>query len=292
MSNRKRTILMYGRTRSGKTAQIGELAKYLHKLTGKKSRVYSIDKGGIGPILPHVELGIIDLVLQEDTSPWIFLNKLSTGQERDKDGKWVPSDMSQFAMVANESLTGFGDALMNDLASRAAQGVNIGGAANVNFTISGDGETLKVGGSNMAHYGIVQTRILDEFWRSQKLNVPYIVWTASASKEEDMNAGGKVIGPAVVGKALTSELPRHTDLCFRMDCLPASGGKAERHVIYLGNSVDLAAGNAVSLGNTRLPMGAPELPQTIEPASIVKVLALLEDAENKAKEAMMKEAKG
>lgn len=287
---RKRTILMYGRTRSGKTSQLGELAKHVKVTLGKKSLIYTIDKGGVGPLMPLVDLGIVDLVLQEATNPFMFLSKVSRGQVR-VGGKWTPTDLSQYGMVAGESLTGFGDGLMLDLADKASQGINIGGGANVNFSISSDGETLKVGGSNMAHYGIVQTRILDEVLRSQNLPVEFVVWTASASKEEDMNAGGKVIGPAVVGKALTSELPRQFDLCFRLDCLPAQQGKPERHIIYLGNSLDVAAGNAVSLGNTRIPLGGPELPSMVEPASIIKVLELINDAEQKAKEAIEKELK-
>lgn len=285
MTNRRRTILMYGRTRSGKTSQIAELAEHVKITKGLKSLVYTIDAGGIGPLGPCVDLGFVDLVMQAETNPWMFLSKVSRGQVRDAQGKWVPADLSQYGLIAAESFTGFGDALMINLAEQAAQGINIGGQANVSFNVVSDGETLKIGGSNMAHYGIAQTRLLDEFLRSQKLNVPYLLWTASSSKEEDQNFGGKVIGPAGPGKALTAELPRHCDLCFRIDCLPAQQGKPERHIIYLGNSVDLAAGNAVSLGNTRVPLGV-ELPPTVEPASIVKVLTLIEEAESKAREAM------
>ena len=143
----------------------------------------------------------------------------------------------------------------------------------------------------MGHYNVVQTRILTEFWTSKKLNVPFILWTASATRDEDPNATGKVIGPAVAGKALTSELPRHCDLCFRIDCLPAQAGKEERHILYLGNSLDLAAGNATSLGNTRVPMGAKALPATIEPASLVKALELIETAEKEAEVKVMNEIK-
>lgn len=285
--NRKRSILMYGRTRSGKTSQIAELAEHIMMTTGKKSLVYTIDSGGTGPLVPAVDVGLIDLVLLGETNPWMFLSKASRGQVRDKDGKWTPADLSAYGMVANESLTGFGDALMINMAEQAAQGVNIGGQANVSFNITSDNETLKIGGSNMAHYNVAQTRLLDEFLRSQKLNVPIVLWTASASKEDDTNFGGKVIGPAGPGKALTAELPRHCDLCFRIDCQPAQMGKPEKHIIYLGNSVDLAAGNAVSLGNTRIPMGV-ELPPTVEPASIVKVLQLIEEAENQARDNIKK----
>jgi hypothetical protein len=291
--NRKRTILIYGRSRAGKTALLGELAQYLKLKTGLKTLVYWIDKGGLGPIMPQIDLGVIDLVLQEETSPWLFMNKASTGQVRDsKTGKWVKADMSQYAMAGFESMTGFSDAFMNDLADQSARGVNIGGAANVSMTINSDGESLKIGGNNMGHYNVVQNRILDEVWRSQKLPVPYIYWTASLSRDEDPNASGKVLGPAIAGKAMTAEMLRQFDLTFRADCLPAQAGKNERHILYLGNSVDLAAGNAVTLGNTRVPMGAKELPNSIEPASLVKALGLIEAAEEEAKEIIKKQLEG
>ena len=282
---KKRTILMYGRTRSGKTSQIAELAEHIKVTTGKNSLVYSIDAGGTGPLEPVIDLGIVELITQGETNPWMFLSKVSRGQIRGADGKWIPADLTKYGMIAVESLTGFGDAIMIDMATQAGNGVNIGGQANVSFKVQSDGETLNIGGSNMAHYNVSQTRILDEFLRSQKLNVPYVLWTAAASKEEDGNFGGKIIGPAGPGKALTAELPRHCDLCFRIDCTPSKAGQEEKHTIYLGNSVDVNAGNATSLGNTRVPLGA-KLPSTVEPASIVRVLALIAEAETKAKEDM------
>lgn len=288
MAGRKRTILMYGRSRSGKTSLLSELAEEVKAKQGLKSLIYSIDKGGIGPLGPYVDLGIVDLIEQGNTDPWIFLRMAAEGKKRDSNGKWVPQDLSPYGMIGHESLTGYADALMNSLAEKAAQGINIGGSANVNFNVAGDDQSLKIGGSNMGHYNVVQTRILNELWASQKANVQYVVWTASASKEDDQNAGGKVIGPQVVGKALTAEIPRHFDLTFRLDCLPASGGKPESHILYLGNSVDIAAGNAVGLGNTRVPLGAKELPPKIEPASLVKALALIEGAEKEASDAIKK----
>jgi hypothetical protein len=288
--NRKRTVLMYGRSRAGKTAQLGELAEHVKMTTGLNSLIYSIDKGGTGPLMPLIELGVVTLIEQGDTSPWIFMNKLSNGFVRDDKGKWVKADLSKFGMVGCESMTGFSDAFMNDLATQAAAGVNIGGAANVGFTVNSDGESLKIGGNNMGHYNVVQNRILDEVWRSQRLPVPLVCWTASASRDEDPNASGKVIGPAIAGKALTAEMLRHFDLTFRLDCLPAAQGKQERHILYLGNSVDLAAGNAVGLGNTRVPLaeGVTPLPASIEPASVVKALGLIETCETQAKEIIKK----
>lgn len=280
---RKRTILFYGRTRAGKTTQLGELAEYVKKTTGKKMLLYFADKGGADSIQNYIDLGLIDAVYQLDTPIFIFLSKACAGQIRDAQGKWVPADLTQYGCVAFESMTAFADSMMDYMIEQSSQGVNIGGGGNVSFSITDGTDTLKVGGSNMAMYGICQSRITSEVWKSQKLNVEFIVWTASQSKDEDLNAGGKVIGPAVIGKALTTEVPRWFQLTFRIDCLPAQGGKPEEHILYLGNNTDLAAGNATALGNTRTPLDSDPLPSSIKPASIVKALDLIDKAETQAK---------
>mgnify|MGYP001611749481 FL=1 len=288
----KRTILLYGRTRSGKSTQIGELAEHVKKTEGKTTRLYTADRGGIDPIRPYVDLGVIEVVSQNETDPWIFLNKAVRGQVRDAKGKWVPGVNGNIGLFAFESMTAFADALMASMAKKAGENVNIGGGANINFTVAGDGETLKISGSNMSHYGICQSRITEEVWESQKLDASYILWTASVSKDDDQSASGKVLGPAVAGKALTHEVPRWFQLSFRIDCLPAQQGKPERHVLYLGNHLDVAAGNAIGLGNTRTPLDAPDLPASIEPASLVKAITLIDQASEKALEVVKKRMGG
>lgn len=283
---KKQTILLYGRTRAGKTTQIGELAEHVKVTTGKKTRIYTIDRGGIDAVMPYVDLGLIEVISQDDTSPWIFLNKAARGMVRDDKGKWIldAKRNAEIGLYAFESMTAFADALMTDLASKSAENQNVGGGANINFTVVSDGETLKISGNNMSHYNVVQMRITEEVWQSQKLDADYILWTASVSKDDDATSTSKVLGPEVVGKKLTAEVPRWFNLSFRIDCTPASKmpPKAESHVLYLGNSVDASAGNAVSLGNTRIPKDAPELPSSIEPASLVKALDMISKSKNLA----------
>ena len=277
MNKRKRTILIYGRSRAGKTAQVGELAEYVRKTDGKITRLYNADRGGLDTIRPYIDLGLIEVVEMGTTDPWIFFNKAVRGMVRDKSGKWVPGQNEKVGMFAFESMTAFADALMQSMTVKAAQGVSIGGGANISFTAQEGGETLKISGSNIAHYGVCQSRIVEEVWKSQELDAPYILWTAGASKDEDTAAAGKVIGPAVAGKALTAEIPRWFNLTFRIDCLPAQNGLPEKHILYLGNHVDMGAGGSVGLGNTRTPMDAPPSKQlTIEPASIVKALEMID----------------
>ena len=186
----KKTILIYGRTRSGKSSQLGELAEHVYKTLGLKTIVYTIDKGGYDVLIPYITLGVIQVVEQLATSPWIFMDKAVKGLVRDSNGKWA-TPSGNIGMFAYEGLTPFADALMTDMAKKAAAGTNIGGGGNVSFKDTSEGETLTIGGHNMAMYGICQSRMTDAVWESQKLNAPYILWTASASKDDDLNAGGK-----------------------------------------------------------------------------------------------------
>jgi len=288
---RRKTILLYGRSRAGKSALIGELAKHLYINTGKKTRVYHIDNGGFDVLEPHIQNGFVEVVEQMNSDPWVFLNNAVAGRVRDSAGRWEASKLDDLGLIAFEGITAFCDAFMTNLAGQAATGLNVGGQASVSFNVNGDGQTLKIGGNNMSHYNIVQNRITKEVWASQKLQVPYILWTASASKDDDQLNNGKVLGPAAAGKALTSEIPRWFQYTFRVDAVPAQMGKPERHILYLGMSTDSTAGKAVPQRNARVHIGE-DLPPTFEPASLVGALKLISDGETKAKEAMEKEIKG
>ena len=285
-----KTILLYGRTNAGKTAQIGQLCEHVYKTTGKKTRLATADRGGTETIRPYIDLGLIETVPLNDTDPWIWADRVAKGYIK-RDGKWVldAKANANIGLYAFESLRSLAEILMADLAKKAAQGINIGGGANVSFQVAGDGETLKVAGNNQSQFGIVQGRVTDTVWESQKLDAPYILWTSSVSKDDDINAGGKVIGPDVIGKALTTEVPRWFDLTFRLDVLPASQGRGERHLLYLGTHADVNAGNAAGLGNIRLPLDAPAPTKlVIEPASIVEALAILEKGAGSAADTIAK----
>jgi hypothetical protein len=279
--SRKRTILLYGRTRSGKSTQLGQLAEYVYKTEGKRTRLYTADRGGYDPIRPYVDLGVIEVVEMGETDAWIFLDQAVRGRVRDEKGKWVPGNNTEIGMYAFESMTSFGDELMSSMAKKASEGVNIGGGANASFLVKEGDDSVKVSGNNMAHYGVAQSHITGKVWQSQKLPANWILWTASVSKDDDQAASGKVLGPSVCGKALTAEIPRWFNLTFRMDCTPAQNGKGEEHLLYLGNNIDTGAGNAIGLGNTRTCLDAPEIKETvIKPASITKALELIDGGYN------------
>ena len=281
MSPKKRTILLFGRSGSGKSTQIGVMAEWVYNKTGLPTRLYTADRGGLDPMMPHIEAGIIEVVEMGNTDPFIFLNKACKGEVRDATGKWIQST-TPIGMYAFESMRSFAEALMAVMTSKVAAGQNIGGSANINFAVSDGVENLKISGSNMAMFGVTQARITEEVWASQRLDAPYILWTSSISKDDDQVSAGKILGPEVIGKALTGEVPRWFQLSFRIDQRPAQAGQPEKHILFLGSSVDALAGNATVLGNLRLPIDAPPIPATLEPASLPKAIELIDDAFSKS----------
>ena len=54
-----RTGLIYGESGTFKTTQIGTLARYIYRRTGKPIRLISADLGGWGPIQQEIDAGLI-----------------------------------------------------------------------------------------------------------------------------------------------------------------------------------------------------------------------------------------
>lgn len=272
---KQKSILLYGDSGDGKSALCGEMAEWVFKQEGKKTRMYTADRGGTETIRPYINLGIIEVEELGTNDPWIWLTKAVRGFKR-VEGKWVldAAANEKIGLFCFESMTSVADALMQNLSQKAAAGVNIGGGGNVNFSIAADGESVKVGGNNMAHYGVVQTRIVEEVWESQRLP-GWLIWTASVKRDDDPNSAGKVLGPAIAGKALTGEVPRWFVYSFRVAATPSMIGGAEDHILYLGDHQDMSSGGAKGLGNTRVPLDAPKMPGSIKPASLVKAVELI-----------------
>ena len=286
---KRRTILLYGRTNAGKTALVGELAEHVKKTLNKRTRLYTADRGGVKTIQPYIDLGVIEAVEMGDSNPWVFLNKAVRGCVKDANGKWIPGKNDDIGLFAFESIRAIAESLMQWMSTKSTEGLDIGGGGNVSFKVVADGETLKVGGSNKAHYGVAQSRMTEEIWESQRLPGEYLIWTSSVSKDEDTTSSSKVLGPDAIGKALTPEMPRWFDYTMRADVYGATAGTPERHLLFIGSHQDILSGGATGLGNMRMPLDAkpPEKP-IIEPASIVTALARLEGGRETATEAIRK----
>lgn len=279
----RKSILLYGDSGDGKSTLIGEFAEFIFKTTKKKTRMYTADRGGTESVKPHIDLGIIEPVYFDDSDIWIWLNSVVRGKIK-KEGKWSDGIREDIGLYAFESLTSVSDEMMLSLAKKAGEGINIGGGANVSFKASGDGNSLTISGNNMSHYNIVQQRLTEEIWSSQKLP-GWVAWTAAVKRDEDPNSIGKVLGPACCGKALTGELPRWFTYCFRVSAVPGIAGAAEKHILFLG---DHSENGSKGLGNTRVPLDSPRIPTTIEPASLTKAIQLIEASYQPALDAIKK----
>ena len=282
------TMLMYGRTGSGKTTQLGMMIEHVYKTMKKKSRICTADQGGYDTIRPYEELGLAEIIPLNDTDPWVWAHKVSTGHSRDKDGKWVldQAKLGELGFVAFESAQAIAAGFKEDMEQN-----NLGGDTASSFEKRSDGEALKIQTTKgFQKFAVPQSRILRTMYNSFKLPVDYVMWTAGASKDDDDLGNNKIVGPDVLGKALTGVLPQIFNYTFRIDVIPASVGKAPSHVLYLGTHQDLNAGNATALGNIRRPLDALPLPKlTIEPANIVQALAMVRDeAQKQAQDAIRK----
>lgn len=284
------TILLYGNSGSGKTAQLGKLAEEVYTTTGKKTRIYTVDFGGTNTIDPYVDLGIIELVEMGATDAWVFINRAARGYIRNEQGKWIKDEKrnAEIGFYGFESAHGLAHLLKGDMNAKAGTGTTIGGDTNSSFEVQGDGEKFKIGSvKGFQQYSIPQQQTLTAMYESFKLPAQYIVWTAGVDVGTEELSKNKAAGPMVVGGALTTILPKDFVFTMHLDAIPVKDNVA-RHVMYLGTHQDPNAGNMTALGNTRRPLDAPALKTyTIEPTDIVKALKILqEDAKDAAKKAI------
>ena len=284
----KTTIMFCGRSGAGKTSQLGLLAEYVYRDYKKRSRIYVSDPGGIGPIHPHIDAGILEAVYMNSTNPWVFLSCAAKGMVRDAEGKWVVSHPDDVGGYFFESASAFGEAMKADLAQAAAQGNNVGGSTMVNFTREDEGVEVAIGGNNLAHYGVGQEYIYQSIIESLNLPAPMIAWTTRLSKQtDDGSQVATISGPEILGKAKTADVPAWFHYTFRIDVVPGeTRGKREipeKHLLYLGQHKDEhTIGKPLALGNARVPLDAEAPQMVIEPASVIVALDQMKDLKEQA----------
>lgn len=291
----RQTILLYGDTGDGKTTLLGEWAEQRYIATkGKKMRLYTGDPGGYLSIRHLVKLGVVEVVdLVGRPQPWEWLKHIVDGKVPTIGSEeWATTGNENIDTFAFEGLTAIADILMQDAAKQAAQGRNMGGQP-PNFKVA-EGE-VKWAGNSPSHYGSVQT-IMAIAVQSALNNLPgSVIWTASARRAQDADSpNNPILGPQMAGKALTGDLPRWFNFCYRAMAVPADpalGIKAENR-LYFDDHVERSSPGTKGLGNGRLPLDSHgegnELPPYISPASLVAAVALWQRESDKAEQASAK----
>ena len=275
------SLALSGDTGAGKTTQLGELAIDDYKKTGRVMVLNTADRGRYGSIEHIVEAGVI--VVNEmgpKDSPWEWVNAAAEGQ----DPKGLVPDGKVVGIRAFDSGTAIGEAVMADIAKSPQQ---VGSAKTQRFRINKD---TTIGLNNENHYGLAQIYLLDTIWKSTWLEQKgeSVVWTFSTDRKDDAT-GTPVVGPKLVGHALTPAIPKWFKYHFRLDRVPADGLTPERHILYLQAKQEIA-GTGISLSNARYALGAEEpLPPSIEPADVAKAIALIEAGKQSAAKKLREE---
>lgn len=275
--------MLFGDSGSGKSTQIGALAKRRFKADGKQTLYHGMDKGGFGSIEPLTRLGVIipDL-LGENEDPWAFLMAAADGE------KVTPS----VGVVAFDSGTSASEALLSSCAALSAKGDDIGGRPAPKFIINKKGaadKQIRIGSNVDSHYMVVQGFMLDVIWRSTWLTRRGVdvIWTFGVHRGEKEDST-TILGPKLAGKALTPHMPKWFNLTFMIASVPVEGAPA-RHVLYLQEQ-PVMGGTGMSFGNSRYPLEATTpLPATIEPADLALALDLIDQGNKEAEESLRAE---
>jgi len=279
-----RSIGLYGGTGTGKTTLIGEYAKWLKMAKGKTLLYHSSDMGGFDSIIPHVKLGLIPAneSVHGIEDPW---NSIHDAVQ----GKGLTDDIGA---VAFDSAQSMGEALLNYITKSPWK---VGQQNTQKFSVNRVGssgnasDALTVGLNNEAHYGMVQTFMLDEIWASTWLVRKGIdvIWTFGEWRGESVT-DAPVIGPAIVGKALTPKIPRWLKYSLRTVSIPVEN-QTDRHLLQLVPQPEMS-GIAMAMANARWPEGSSTpCPAFIEPASLVGFFDLHDQAARESEDALRAE---
>ncbi len=309
------TVLTYGPTGAGKSAQGGLLAQAIFKATGLKTRLYLTDNGSEGPWQPFIRSGIVELI-DLRTLPHAFLmaQEIAAGKVPRPGavnpktgfaaGKWEKVDNANIGLFVYDSLTSLAAKMLAGCADKAAVNVNIGGGGAANFT-DGDidwGGAITLGSNNMTHYQSVHQhldRVVNGLAQLVITEQAMVYCTAGEERgESDTSNKGNMIGPQFVGKAYTSGAASKFGKTFHMS-LETLAGKEPIHRLWTVTHPEKSAANMLAVANRRLPMppeGLPvthpilkaiaDLPVVIEPASVVKALTIIDNVSKQVEEVM------
>jgi energy-coupling factor transporter ATP-binding protein EcfA2 len=257
-------LLLYGMTGSGKSTQLAELIKAMATVECP-GRVYLTDRGGVSIYKPLAVKGLCQIEAYDGVSDrFIWIDNAVQGKVF-REGKWITTDLKKICLIGYDSLSGSGGLVLNALGHQAAAGNNVGGEPAPGLKIQAEGQTIMVPSGSRTHYLVGQRYIQEKIWQSQGLDCP-VVWTAhedivpldkkSADGEKTVETAAGlgirgIIGPMVVGSALTRELPKDFVYTFRLSQTVTETTKT--HVMYTGRHKE---GQLEGLANSRTALGS------------------------------------
>lgn len=248
-SGQFKSMLIYGETQSGKTSLLGTLARAHHARTGKITRLIMTDEGGTSAIDPEIQDGIIQVVsLVADDKPQSNLMWLAKGHFLNATGVIDQSkpNLDNVGIVALDSLSSAAALVMNWFVQ---SGLKVG----QDVVALRTEQNLNFGNPAMAHYGAVHQFILQLTTALNGLPVEKVIYTALESKGVDSTDGQIILGPAIVGKALTGVIPSRMNRILHLEIVPNADKSDRSYRIYFQPHVDKTLGR-VWPANLRMPL--------------------------------------
>lgn len=210
------TILLYGPSGVGKTSQLFRLCRFFLKKEriknpNAKMRLIHADGGGYAPFEQSgwIEKGICDVFdIKYRENMLADTHRLSEGKWPivDKNGEKIftandyEEDWSDYPVLAIEGFTSIGQSLIAHIADQES-GVGFKSSYRVKE------EEYSFGGLDKGHYGIIQKEISKYVNRGfNRIPCKYIIWTALRARAQDETTKETLIGPEVVGSALTHKI--------------------------------------------------------------------------------------
>lgn len=198
-----RCDLVYGRSGSTKTTQVGRMAEYIWDKYGQRTRLVTADPGGYQAIEHLVDAGVVE-PFQLGTShryPLEMQMRLAQGWwSSAPHEKLVPTqDWSSIGAYAFEGMSTFSTLIMSNLVGRTD--IHIPDTPKESEVKDSE---LRWGFSGRAHFGFIQQRLYEIVSTSNHLPVHKVLWTAHETDAKD-NQQRKVFGPAIIGEAMTGQ---------------------------------------------------------------------------------------
>lgn len=228
LRNAPKAGLIYGQSDTGKTSQIGFMAKYIWKKYHKKTRLISADGGGWAPLQSYIDLGVIE--------PYSLLGSQHPGEEIkfllegfwpfDASGKQVllgspasapkTDTWDKIGAYGIEGLYSIATLLMQHHSSNQSLEQMAGGAMTKNQQVSkivdGKDSWTQPG---IAFYSYALQKMGKHVFQSSALPVHKVLWTSllDCFEKKDNTPEHNIIeagpyGPAMVGKAGIKVIPQ------------------------------------------------------------------------------------
>lgn len=232
-SGKSQFILIYGASDTGKTSQLGEIARYLINTRGWEGRLLTGDSSYApladliqSPENPNGQIEAFDLALTTSTLevmsavgqgywPKIVGNEIRLIKTPPDRAKRIKFMMVEGAAVVSQML------MAQMIRNKLKIAEDVVGSYELTLPIDGSPEKFKVveGQAGRAHYNHIHNILRSRLWPAFKaLPLEYCIWTSHESKgDDDLNKALPALGPATIGKALVSRTTENFAHAFRLD---------------------------------------------------------------------------